>query len=221
MICSRNDICGAALPARPSPGIRALVFDIDDTLYLRTVPYLSAVREFFPEQKSIDEDALFRRNMQMSDEEYDRYVRGETSFDEMHVLRVQRTLEPFGITVSDEEARAFQRCYEKKQSEIRMTDGFRDVLEMAAERKMSPAISASRSRMCGFSANLKGGPGWLRRIFGWSVTPMPRILRAPAGQAGTRSGSSGNTSPIPIIRSSRRGNIGRTIGSRMSEKSGS
>lgn len=136
MICSRNDICGAAFPARPSPGIRALVFDIDDTLYLRTVPYLSAFREFFPEQKNIDEDALFRRNMQMSDEEYDRYVRGETSFDEMHVLRVQRTLEPFGITVSDEEARAFQRCYEKKQSEIRMTDGFRDVLEMAAERKI-------------------------------------------------------------------------------------
>jgi putative hydrolase of the HAD superfamily len=131
-----NELSGSALSPGSPPGIRAMVFDIDDTLYLRTVPYLSAFHEFFPGRGNIDEDALFRRNMQMSDEEYERHVRGETSFDEMHILRVQRTLAPFGITVNDEEARAFQRCYEQKQSEIRMTDGFRDVLEAAADRKV-------------------------------------------------------------------------------------
>ena len=58
--------------------LKAILFDIDDTLYDLSIPFKEAFREFFPGEK-MDLEGAFLASRKYSDLIYDRSLSGEIS----------------------------------------------------------------------------------------------------------------------------------------------
>ncbi len=111
------------------------VFDVDDTLYLRSEPYLRTFRRFFGEEEraAVDEEALLASGTRYKDEFYWRRERGEITMDGMLTGRTLFTMRSVGISLTESEARDFERLYTENLKTIRMLPPFRDLLtEFAA-----------------------------------------------------------------------------------------
>ncbi len=107
----------------------AFVFDMDDTLYLRSAPYMETFRHFFPDSAGVDPELLLKRSRFWSDYEFDRFKKGEISRDTMYSLRVLDTLREFSLPGDMTLAGEFQRIYEDKQRRITLMPGLREILE--------------------------------------------------------------------------------------------
>ena len=114
--------------------VQNLIFDLDDTLYQRRDPYLAAFHACFGQIQGLDEDALFRESRIIGDEEYTKRIRGEISMREMEVRRTTRTLQKFGIPVTNEEAIRFERAYQEALKTIRVNAGMQKVLDLAGKQ---------------------------------------------------------------------------------------
>ena len=112
----------------------AFIFDMDDTLYLRSAPYLETFRLFFPGESGIDPASLLRRSRFWSDYEFERFKKGQITKDTMDALRVLDTLQEFSLPCDMDLARKFQDVYEEKQRRIRLLPGLREVLEGLKEK---------------------------------------------------------------------------------------
>lgn len=98
--------------------IKAIVFDVDDTLYDRNQPYEIALRHFLPASNTIRTEAfseIFRRR---GDEVFDASQHGEITMEEMYIYRTTHTFEDLGMPITDAEALSFQQIYESAQKEI-------------------------------------------------------------------------------------------------------
>ena len=85
-----------------------IVFDIDDTLYLRSEPYLRTYREFFGGRLSLDEGELLQSNHIHKEELFQKRSRGEISMEEMLTGRTMATYRDFGVELSRQEALRFE-----------------------------------------------------------------------------------------------------------------
>ena len=106
-----------------------LVFDIDDTLYQRSEPYLRAYRELFRGQYALDEEALVRANHRNKEEQFHLYSEGKISFEEMTVRRTQNTFRDMGVILSGDEAAHFEQVYSSYQNSLTLHPAFRDLLD--------------------------------------------------------------------------------------------
>lgn len=114
----------------------AFVFDMDDTLYLRSAPYMETFRLFFPDAKGIDPDLLLTRSRFWSDYEFERFKKGEISRDDMNALRVLDTLQELSLPGDMSAASRFQQIYEEKQRHISLLPGLREILEDLKEENI-------------------------------------------------------------------------------------
>ncbi len=103
------------------------VFDLDDTLYLRSEPYLRAFHSLFP-GVSLDENELIRTARHYDAESFDRYSRGLITIERMYIERVRDTFAVFGVQLSDEEAEALQAQYSANMRSILLQPGFREII---------------------------------------------------------------------------------------------
>ncbi len=136
------DEAAALLRTVPFPN---LVFDVDETLYRRSEPYLRAYRLAFAARREReegwpDEETLFRKSRRFTEEEYRRRMRGEINMEEMLVRRTVLSFAACGITVTREEALAFEEIYEKAQGEIRLVPAFRELFDTLAEVSPAPFL---------------------------------------------------------------------------------
>ena len=106
----------------------AVLFDVDDTLYDQTVPFMEAYAEFFGPDPDIPAEVIYPVTRKYSDQMFSRAMSGEMSMDEMYIYRVQKAFEEFGIRIPDEKALAFQRLYARRQDYIRMSPLMEDIL---------------------------------------------------------------------------------------------
>ncbi len=105
------------------------VFDIDDTLYLRSEPYLRAYRELFRDRYDLDEQKLIRANHINKEEQFNLYARGEISFEEMTIRRTVRTFRDMGVELTEEDAAHFEQVYSGYQESLTLFPAFRELLE--------------------------------------------------------------------------------------------
>ena len=112
----------------------SIVFDVDDTLYRRSDPYIRAYQKCF--QKQIrDEDGwptgkeLYRTSRVYVEEEYQRRVLGEIDMKEMLIRRTLRSFAACGVCLTEEEALLFEENYEQEQSCIQLIPQFEEFLE--------------------------------------------------------------------------------------------
>ena len=75
----------------------AVLFDVDDTLYDQTVPFMEAYAEFFGPDPDIPAEVIYPVTRKYSDQMFSRAMSGEMSMDEMYIYRVQKAFEEFGI----------------------------------------------------------------------------------------------------------------------------
>mgnify|MGYP000172844772 CR=1 FL=1 len=67
--------------------MKAIVFDVDDTLYDLSTPFKETCREVFPEDKDLDLEGAFLASRRYSDSVYARCLSGEMSMEEMYIYR--------------------------------------------------------------------------------------------------------------------------------------
>ncbi|MCR4587617.1 MAG: HAD family hydrolase [Lachnospiraceae bacterium] len=125
---------------------KILVFDMDDTLYLRKDPYLKAYRELFACRLSLDEEELYRISRKWSEITFRQQKEGEISLEQMHVDRVILTYREMGASLSLQEALHFQERYAYYQDHITLREGMEQIL----------AALKAHGRILGLLSN---GPG--------------------------------------------------------------
>ena len=97
---------------------KVLVFDMDDTLYKRSDPYLKTVKEFFPGGLPVGEAELLETAHSTKERLFKRQADGLISMREMLIGRTMETYKSFGIALSEEEAWHFETRY--KENLLRM-----------------------------------------------------------------------------------------------------
>lgn len=108
--------------------LKAILFDIDDTLYDLSIPFKEAFWELFPGEK-MDLEGAFLASRKYSDLIYDRSLSGEISMAEMYIYRLENAFRDYGKIIDGPTALQFQSVYEKRQHEIRMTEEMERMLE--------------------------------------------------------------------------------------------
>lgn len=109
--------------------MKAIVFDVDDTLYDLSTPFKEACKEIFPEEKELDIEEAFLASRRYSDAVYSQSLSGEMSMEEMYIYRFQNAFKDCGMQIDAQKALDFQNVYEQKQQEIKMTDAMKQLLQ--------------------------------------------------------------------------------------------
>lgn len=100
--------------------VQALFFDLDDTLYDQFLPFKQAfIRQF--DLPHLPIEALYKLSRQLSDELFEASENGQMTKEEMHIYRLKASLEYFDQKISDSQALAFQREYEREQGVIQLS----------------------------------------------------------------------------------------------------
>ena len=113
--------------------IKAILFDVDDTLYDLSLPFKETFWEVFPGE-SIDLEGAFLASRKYSDMIYDRSLKGEISMEEMYIYRLGNAFRDYGKIIDGATALQFQSVYEKHQHNIHMTGEMEGLLEKLSKK---------------------------------------------------------------------------------------
>lgn len=120
--------------------MKAVLFDLDDTLYDQVVPFKEAYEELFGDRFTIDINDLFMARHHRSDEVYHLSVSGEISMEEMYIYRGVKPFEDLGFHISDEEALKFQYAYAERQKHLKLSEGMKEILTELCEKQIPLGI---------------------------------------------------------------------------------
>ena len=108
--------------------MKAIVFDLDDTLYDQVVPFREAYEELFGSRFDINIEELFLARHHRSDEVYHLAVRGDITMEEMYIYRSAKPFEDLGYTISEKEALEFQHAYAERQKHLKISEKMAEIL---------------------------------------------------------------------------------------------
>lgn len=108
---------------------KAILFDVDDTLYDQTVPFKEAYREYFGADPAVPADVIYPVTRKYSDQVYSRAMAGQITMEDMYIYRVQKAFEEFGIRITDAQALEFQTIYADRQRHIHMSEQMEAILD--------------------------------------------------------------------------------------------
>lgn len=113
--------------------IKAILFDIDDTLYDLSIPFKEAFREFFPGEE-MDLEGAFLASRKYSDRIYGPLFKRGDFQEEMYIYRLGNAFRDYGKIIDGATALQFQSVYEKHQHNIRMTGEMEGLLEKLSKK---------------------------------------------------------------------------------------
>lgn len=98
---------------------KAVYFDLDNTLYDRTLPFREAFQQFFGTLAGrFDAAVVYRLVAVRSEESFCAVQRGEMSMRDMYIYRFTQAFADCGISITEDEALYFQSLYKKCQQNI-------------------------------------------------------------------------------------------------------
>ncbi|BFL46257.1 HAD family hydrolase [Lactonifactor longoviformis] len=118
----------------------AVLFDVDDTLYDRKVPFVKAYKEIFGGRYQVPAERLYESNSRHSDEVFELSSTGVMSMRDMYIYRIQKAFADFAISIGEAEALAFQEAYAKHQRKLDLAEGMREVLSLCRDRGITMGI---------------------------------------------------------------------------------
>ena len=142
---------------------KAILFDVDDTLYDQTVPFKEAYTEYFGADAAVLADEIYPVTRKYSNQVFAKAMSGEMSMDAMYIYRVQKAFEDFGVRISDEDALAFQHLYAKRQRKIHMTPVMRELLAWCAKRAVLGIITNGPTKHQWDKVNGLNADQWIPR----------------------------------------------------------
>lgn len=141
--------------------MKAIVFDVDDTLYDLSTPFKQTCREIFPEDTDLDLEGAFLASRRYSDSVYARCLSDEMSMEEMYIYRFKNAFLDYGKKINALKALEFQAVYEEKQQEIRMTDAMKDLLQSLKEKVTLGIITNGPAQHQWDKVNALGVTEWI------------------------------------------------------------
>ena len=118
----------------------SLIYDVDDTLYRRSSPFIQACQDVFGEKMQLDWEAVYARRSYYSEQVFEASQKGEISMEEMYEYRLGKALLEFGYETCREEALYFEERYHYFQDRICLDDPFDALLGKFREEKVPQAI---------------------------------------------------------------------------------
>lgn len=109
--------------------LKAVIFDIDDTLYRQMDSFETACRQF-PALSGLSAEALFQARSIRGMEALRRMNAGLFTLAENHAYRMVMACRDLGVTLTDQEAMDFQAVYEEAQRQLTVTPGMEAVLDL-------------------------------------------------------------------------------------------
>lgn len=110
--------------------MKTLFLDVDDTLYLRSEPFIKACEEVLGKEGIIiDYDELYVKRSYFSDIYLEDYDAGLIDLDKMHELRMNSALKDYGYELSMSKVKEFERAYGNYKKDIVLDKRLKDMLE--------------------------------------------------------------------------------------------
>lgn len=119
--------------------MKAIFFDVDDTLYDQLCPFKQAFEKNFI-FNDIPVESLYITSRKLSDEVFHLSESGQMDLQTMHIYRIKKALALFNKEISDKEAIAFQKDYQKFQGEIELFSDVVDTLNFCFEQEIVMGI---------------------------------------------------------------------------------
>lgn len=113
--------------------MQTVFFDMDDTIYDRSLPFRKACELYFPPQFEQVYPAYLRVKAR-GDEVFLPSQRGEITMEEMYIFRICKGFSDVGITLNETEALQFQKIYREMQGRIELTPVMQKILELCKKR---------------------------------------------------------------------------------------
>ena len=117
-----------------------VVFDVDDTLYDMSIPFLGAYQSLYGTRYRFPTNDLFLLFRRYSDERFDDTQTGKMSMEALYAYRLRMTMQEYGVSVTDEEVLEFQRRYVEFQYRIRLTDTMKHILDTLREKNVKMGV---------------------------------------------------------------------------------
>ena len=111
-----------------------IFFDLDDTLYDRSIPYEKAFEQFFGGKYADKLPQAFDAVIHRGYEVFTAAHTGKITMEAMHIYRHQTGLRDVGISITPDEALRFQALYAGQQRHITLSDTMRQVLDVCNAR---------------------------------------------------------------------------------------
>lgn len=111
-----------------------IFFDLDDTLYDRSIPYEKAFEQFFGGKYADKLPQAFDAVIHRGYEVFTAAHTGKITMEAMHIYRHQTGLHDVGISITPDEALRFQALYAGQQRHITLSDTMRQVLDVCKAR---------------------------------------------------------------------------------------
>ncbi|WP_040203540.1 HAD family hydrolase [Neobacillus jeddahensis] len=109
--------------------MKTVFFDLDDTLYDQLQPFQAAYDKTFSTITEIPVLDLFKKSREYSDKVFTQTENGELPLEKMHQNRMIHAFQQFGVSISAEQADAFQQTYQEHQYKISLVPEMVRILE--------------------------------------------------------------------------------------------
>lgn len=112
--------------------MKALIFDLDDTLYNQEEPFKQAIQAHLPVQDE-QMEALYIAFRLHADEVFEAATTGAMTLEASHIYRMKQALADFGYDLSDELALTIQKDYQENQGRLLLSPEFPTIFDYCHE----------------------------------------------------------------------------------------
>lgn len=113
--------------------MKTIFFDVDDTLYDRSDSFIKACEDY-PPVSGCDAYEAYVTCSKRNNEIFMAAQRGEITMDEMYIYRFCRGFADVGVTISPEEALAYEKVYRAYQKAVKCSPVITKALAACAEK---------------------------------------------------------------------------------------
>ncbi|MBO4112774.1 HAD family hydrolase [Streptococcus suis] len=119
--------------------MKALIFDVDDTLYDQIQPFERALERHI-EVARVQIEPLYLSFRRYADEVFEETATGKMSLKDSHIYRMKHALADFGYQVSDATALAIQIDYDYFQGQIELSPVFPEIFSWCQAQGIAMGI---------------------------------------------------------------------------------
>lgn len=114
--------------------MKAVIFDVDDTLYDRLDPFGAAYEEHFSSRWDLPRRLVYDAFSRHGQEVFEDSMNQKITMREMYIYRIKHAMMDFGASITDQEALDFQDAYLWHQQHLRFSPGMKETLELCREQ---------------------------------------------------------------------------------------
>ena len=121
--------------------IKAVLFDVDDTLYSQQMSFVKSCEKTFGEIYKIPYDQMFEVYYQTYDKRSNEGLFEQYSMEELHRIRIKYAFEIYGVRLTEEQTKDFQKNYFWNQQHLKLSPFMEDFLGQCSEHWLLGIIS--------------------------------------------------------------------------------